>query len=180
MNRLATAGDATFAAEKVQEFREQVGNPEPIDTDRFSLRIQRWPLVQAVDDEHGVYCELKVREQAKDAERGHPLAGPNMEFAGAFPRGASKGVIGPVFSVCARAAIAHYPKREQAAVRRWPVWGTFMHGQDEQRVPDGGKAICESWEAFYLARGRLSIRVERYGGIYLARMDVGDLADDGL
>lgn len=183
MIRLALPTDAALIDSLLSEFIRQTGGvPEVFDANRYMRRIQNWPLVQAVDDVAGVFCELKVREGRKpNLDPSHPAYGPNAEFSGAFPRGASKGLIAPVFSLCAKTAIAHFPKRQQAAVRLWPVWGTFLHGQDENRIPDGGKGICESWRDFYLARGRTSITAEvsDRGSLWIARMQLGELADDG-
>lgn len=191
MIRLATEADAPLATQLLQEFAQQTGSTDFVaDPARVATRIQRWPTIQAVDDVAGVYCELKIREKGNpNLPAGHPARSPNAEFSAAFPRGASKGLIGPVFATCAVEALrllragSPGPARSYTLneLRAWQVWGTFLHGQDENQVPDGGRGICQSWETFYKGRGRLSIVAERLPGdsIWIARMRVEDLAADG-
>ena len=167
--RLATANDAQLAARLLQEFSDSIGGGTVIDPARLARRFQRWPQIQAVDDVAGVYCELKVDETNRQAE-----------FSAAFPRGASRGLIGPVFALCARAAIAHFPARQQADVRLWRVWGTFLHGQDAQRVPDGGQGICKAWVDYFALDGKaVTARKPAGGSLWIAEMPLGDLADHG-
>lgn len=186
--RLATAADAPEIGGLLREFIEQTGGVAgAFDEGRYvAVRLQRWPLIQAVYlDDRGVvrvYCELKVREQGDpNMKPEHPCRNPNAEFAGAFPRGASKALIGPVFSFCAQDLLSRYRGRELTTWRGREVWGEFSHGQDAERVPDDGKGITESWRDYYEGRGRTSIRAERLPGstLYIARMTLGELADDG-
>ena len=175
MIRLATAADAPLAAQLLQEYAQQIGDTGfVVDPARVARRIQRWPTVQAVDDVAGVYCELKVRVAEKEAE-----------FSAAFPRGASRGLIGPVFAVCIREAIrilrAQPYRIPLAQLRTWRVWGEFLHGQDESQVPDGGRSICESWVSYFALDGKtVTARQPAGGTTWIAEMLAGDLADHGV
>lgn len=170
--RPATVKDAELAAKLHQEFLETLGMPIQIEQSRIERRIQRWPTVQAVDDIAGVYCELKVFEDEKHAE-----------FCAAFPRGASRGKIGPVFAECARLVLYHYSKEEQEDIKKWRVWGEFLHGQDEERLFDQGESICKAWVEYFAQFGlkvtaRPALPIEN--SIWIAEMLLGDLASHGI
>ena len=171
--RLATATDVPLMVQLLQEFQNQISVGIIIDSERISRRIQRWPLVHAVDDVNGVYCELKVKVVEKEAE-----------FSAAFPRGASRGLIGPVFAICAREAIrilrAPPYSIPLGQLRTWRVWGEFLHGQDANQVPDGGRSICEAWVAYFALYGKaVTARQPTGGSLWIAEMKAGDLADHG-
>lgn len=182
--RLATAGalDINPMAGLLQEFRTSVGDSEPIDPARLSRRVQRWPTIQAVYlDDAGVmraYCELAAKERDQRAE-----------FKAAFPRGAPRSIIGPIFGACARETVRLLragpvggvgPTRiyTPAQVRQWRVWGEFLHGQDESRVSDGGRSICLSWRDYFALFG-LVVTVTERSGVWMAEMSLSDLATHG-
>lgn len=172
--RLATVDDIPLMSQLLQEFADSIGPGTVIDPARLERRIQRWPLIQAVDDVAGAYCELKVREEEQEAE-----------FSAAFPRGASRGVIGPVFAACGREAIRLLRARGHRLndLRGWRVWGEFLHGQNAARVPDGGREICEAWRDYFALDGKtVTVRPAdptKPEGKWIAEMPVGELAEHG-
>lgn len=166
--RPADPTDKILIAEKLQEFANQIGDTIVIDPERVERRINRWPLVHAVDDEVGAYTELKVKEDVQEAE-----------FTGAFPRGMDVGRIGPLFALCARNALLQLPR----AAENWRVWGEFIHGQDANRIPDGGRSICLTWQRYFALAG-LSVTARPQddrdiNGLWIAEMRLGDLASHG-
>lgn len=176
MPRLATLADVNFAAQLLEDFQRSVGNADfAVDRARVAKRIQQWPHIQGIDDLTGVYCELKVSERRHEAE-----------FSAAFPRGAGRGMIGPVFAFCARQAIVLLTTRGSVGplrvytlieVRAWRVFGEFLFGLDDKGLPDGGRAIAQAWVDYFTAAGK---PISKTPDGRIPQMLLGDLADLAL